>query len=228
MITPMIPTRGHDADPTSSNRSAARREGPPPPAARSSALSCRPLGAPRFQCVARRLQRRAILRADGGENAIDVGRRSRWRRRVRNGRGPVPCFQPPARHPAAGLIFAPTTPPPFRAPSPPGQTPTDSATWAIAAAARPCLASSTVCRLNDENVVNPPHSPIMKNARASAAQPARSPGPSSTASAPIANDPATLIATVPHGNPGPVSRRPQIAPAARATLPSAPPNATNP
>jgi hypothetical protein len=86
---------------------------------------------------------------------------------------------------------------------------------------------SSVCRLNDEKVVKPPHIPTMTKARKLNEATARPPGPVKVAKNPITNDPMMLISIVPQGNCGPRSSATNAASPNRATPPSAEPSATN-
>jgi hypothetical protein len=83
-----------------------------------------------------------------------------------------------------------------------------------------------VSRLNAENVVNPPSTPTITNARASPATSARPSVLVSPAAMPIASEPATLTMSVPHGKVVPKARTARPEMPKRATLPSAPPSAT--
>ena len=65
---------------------------------------------------------------------------------------------------------------------------------------------SSVCRLNDEKVVNPPHTPTMTNRRASSGMGKRPCDRVSVPNPPIRNEPKMLIRIVPQGVPWLIGR----------------------
>ena len=75
------------------------------------------------------------------------------------------------------------------------------AAFASASSARPSSTSCQVSSPNAENVVKPPSTPVTSASRAAGEIQCSS---ASVASTPIAKQPVTFTANVPHGNPGPV------------------------
>src|SRR5204863_8032203 len=101
---------------------------------------------------------------------------------------------------------------------------TDSRTLPLASSQRPNRASSNVCKLKAEKVVNPPHSPTMTNARSSNETGHRC--AVTVPKNPMTSDPVILIRIVPHGNCGPSRIATNPVSQYRATPPSALPIAT--
>ncbi len=107
----------------------------------------------------------------------------------------------------------------------PRHSSTEIATLISARPIAPARMRSNVCKLNDEKVVNPPHTPTIKNSRAGSGAANR---PCASVSVPkklIANEPAMLMPIVPQGSDR-LSGSAHNAIQYRAVLPSAPPRAT--
>ena len=88
----------------------------------------------------------------------------------------------------------------------------------------PFRSRSTVCKLNEENVVNPPQKPIMTNNRVFSERGYRPCARVSVPKKPMINDPAMLMAMVPQGRfllSGSAAEETQY----RAIVPNAPPAA---
>ena len=89
----------------------------------------------------------------------------------------------------------------------------------------PSRSKLSVCRLKEENVVYPPHTPTMKNNR-KPGEPSRPAEPANAAKNPITNEPDTLTTRVPQGNACVTRDSMRLESQKRPTLPSAPPEAT--
>ena len=89
----------------------------------------------------------------------------------------------------------------------------------------PARSRSSVCKLNDEKVVNPPQKPTITNSRQGSGQGYRPCARVSVPKNPITNDPSTLTISVPQGKCFPKgSAASEIK--YRAIVPKAPPAAT--
>src|SRR5438093_9612986 len=88
----------------------------------------------------------------------------------------------------------------------------------------PSRTKSSVCKLNDEKVVYPPHTPIMKNWRNRGDTRITPSGSVNAARNPITNEPVIFTTRVPTGKDSPArsATNPDIQ--NRAPVPSAPPN----
>jgi hypothetical protein len=81
------------------------------------------------------------------------------------------------------------------------QTTTETPTLPNARPHAPVRISSYVCRLNDENVVNPPQSPTITKMRSSCGSAYLVPASVSVPKYPMTKHPRMFTTTVPHGNP---------------------------
>src|SRR4051812_42936451 len=102
---------------------------------------------------------------------------------------------------------------------------TEATIFADARSQSPSRARFSVCRLNDENVVKPPQTPIITNCRAGVPTSKRPSGSVNVKKKPMIHEPTTLTTSVPHGKISPI--RSAISPEHRnrSTPPSALPTA---